>query len=71
MKFLLKVILLLFFACNAFAEQGRIAVIKSSSAAPYEAAIAGLREELSRAGITSVVDEYDIPFNFHPPQSLR
>jgi putative ABC transport system substrate-binding protein len=64
MKSATTMLVLLFITCSAFAGHGRIAIIKSGSAAPYEASIAGLRSELNRAGISENIDEYGIPFQF-------
>ncbi len=52
-------LLLLFAACAVFAEEHTIAIVKSGSAAPYETAIAGLREEISRSSLSARIDEYD------------
>jgi putative ABC transport system substrate-binding protein len=56
--------LLIVCASGAFAGQGRIAIVKSGAAAPYAAAIDGLRAELAKAGVSAYIDEYDIPFQF-------
>jgi putative ABC transport system substrate-binding protein len=67
----LNALLLIFFACTtlAFAEEKRIAIIKSSSAAPYQAAIDGLRAEFSRSGVSVKIYEYELPLQL--PSSVQ
>jgi len=64
MKHVITAFLFLSFVCCAFAEQSRIAIVKSGSAAPYTSAIEGLRAELAHAGVSVRIDEYDTPFQF-------
>jgi putative ABC transport system substrate-binding protein len=66
MKHAVATLMLLFAACGAFAETQRIAVVKSGSAEPYEAAVAGLRSELSHLDASIKIDEYTIPCQFPP-----